>query len=92
MRRITVGGQPRQIIHETVCSKTLNAKWTGGVAQAVERLLCEIKPQCLRKIKERQCCWVGGWYLALALGEEPAWSLWVSCSLVGCLLPSWSWR
>jgi hypothetical protein len=39
IRRITVQGQPRQIAGETPISKITRAKWTGGVAQAVEHLL-----------------------------------------------------
>jgi hypothetical protein len=31
----------RQIVHETPISKITRAKWTGGVAQAVECLLCK---------------------------------------------------
>jgi hypothetical protein len=36
--RIEVHSQPWQIIHETSISKITTAKWTGGVAQAVEHL------------------------------------------------------
>jgi hypothetical protein len=41
IRKITVSGQPGQILCETPISKIARAKWTGGVAQAVEHLLCE---------------------------------------------------
>jgi hypothetical protein len=44
VRRIKVQGQSRQMIHETCplppISKITRAKWTGGVAQVVEHLLC----------------------------------------------------
>jgi hypothetical protein len=36
-----VGGQPRQIVHETPISKIMEAKWIGGVAQVGEHLLCK---------------------------------------------------
>jgi hypothetical protein len=39
--RIAVQGLPRQIVHETPISKITWAKWTGGVDQVVECLLCE---------------------------------------------------
>jgi hypothetical protein len=38
-----IQGQPRQTVHETPISKTTRAKWTGGVAQGVEQLLCKHK-------------------------------------------------
>jgi hypothetical protein len=42
IRRIEVQGQPGQIVHENPpISKLTRAKWTGGVAHAVECLLCE---------------------------------------------------
>jgi hypothetical protein len=41
--RIMVQGQPRQTVHETPISKITRAKWTGGVTQAVEHLLCKHK-------------------------------------------------
>jgi hypothetical protein len=41
--RITVWGQPRQIVWETLISKITRAKWTGGVAQALECLLSKCK-------------------------------------------------
>jgi hypothetical protein len=43
IKRITFGGQPRQIVHKTPISKIIRAKWTAGVAQAVEHLLCKCK-------------------------------------------------
>jgi hypothetical protein len=42
--RIKVRGQPGRIVHETPISKITRAKWTGGVAQALESLLCSTKP------------------------------------------------
>jgi hypothetical protein len=39
--RISVQSQPGQIVHRTPFSKISRAKWTGGVAQGVEHLLCE---------------------------------------------------
>jgi hypothetical protein len=42
IRRITVQGQSRQIVCKTPISKITRAKWTGGVAQMVERL-CKLK-------------------------------------------------
>jgi hypothetical protein len=47
IRRITVQGQPRQVVHKAPFSKITTAKWTGGVAQEVERLQAgspEFKP------------------------------------------------
>jgi hypothetical protein len=41
MQRITVPGQPKQIVQETPISKITRAKWTGGMAQAIEHLLCK---------------------------------------------------
>jgi hypothetical protein len=43
IKRITVGGQPRQIVHKTPISKTIRAKWPIGVSQEVEHLLCKCK-------------------------------------------------
>jgi hypothetical protein len=34
-------GQPEQIVCETPISKVTRAKWTGGVVQVVEHLLCK---------------------------------------------------
>jgi hypothetical protein len=42
MGRIETGGQPRQIVCKTSIFKTARAKWTGGVAQAIEGLLCKL--------------------------------------------------
>jgi hypothetical protein len=39
--RIMVQGQPRQIVHKTLSPKISRAKWTAGVAQVVELLLCK---------------------------------------------------
>jgi hypothetical protein len=41
IQRITVLGQPREILHQTPISKISRAKWAGGVAQVVECLLCK---------------------------------------------------
>jgi hypothetical protein len=41
IRKIMVQGQPGQILQETPISKITRAKWTGGVAQVVECLLCK---------------------------------------------------
>jgi hypothetical protein len=41
IRRTVVRGQLRQ--SDMLISKTTRAKWTGGVAQAVEHLLCKHK-------------------------------------------------
>jgi hypothetical protein len=54
IRRITVQGQSRQIVQETPISKTTRAKWTGGMAQAVEHLLC--KHEALRRKKKKKPC------------------------------------
>jgi hypothetical protein len=43
--RIAFGGQPGQIVWETAIPKITRAKWDGGVAQPVERLLCKLKAQ-----------------------------------------------
>jgi hypothetical protein len=37
-----VGSQPGQIVHETPISKITSAKYTGGVAQEVECLICKV--------------------------------------------------
>jgi hypothetical protein len=39
--RIMVWGQPRQILHVRSHLKIARTKWTGGVAQAIEHLLCK---------------------------------------------------
>jgi hypothetical protein len=41
--RISVQGQPGQIVPETPSPKTTRAKWTGGVAQAVEHLPLQVR-------------------------------------------------
>jgi hypothetical protein len=56
--KITVQGQPRQIVLETPISKITRAKWTGSVAQALECLLFKCaalrsNPDSTKK-KERQ--------------------------------------
>jgi hypothetical protein len=40
-RSIMVQSQPGQIVQETPTSKITRPKWTGGVAQVVEQLLCK---------------------------------------------------
>jgi hypothetical protein len=39
--RIEVWGQYRQVVHKTSISKITTAKWTRGVSQAIELLLCK---------------------------------------------------
>jgi hypothetical protein len=39
--RTEVQGQPRQVFLKTPISTIITAKWTGGVAQVVERQLCK---------------------------------------------------
>jgi hypothetical protein len=41
IRRISVQGQLRQIVCETLSHKITSVKWTGGMTQAVEHLLCK---------------------------------------------------
>jgi hypothetical protein len=44
IKRISVRGQPRQILHKTpLISKITRIKWIGGIAKAVECLLCKCK-------------------------------------------------
>jgi hypothetical protein len=43
IRRITIQNEPRQIVHETPISKITREKWTGGMVQVVEHLLCKCK-------------------------------------------------
>jgi hypothetical protein len=43
IRRIAVGGHPRHIVQETPIPKITRAKWTEGMAQVVEHLLCKCK-------------------------------------------------
>jgi hypothetical protein len=46
IRRITVHGQPGEIVLETPSPKKITrAIWTEGVAQVVECLFCKFKPQ-----------------------------------------------
>jgi hypothetical protein len=40
IRSITVQGQPGQTIHKTSISKITSTKWTGGMAEVIEHLLC----------------------------------------------------
>jgi hypothetical protein len=51
IRRITVRGHPGQIVQETPISKVTRAKWTGGVAQAVELRLCKLQALSSKKLK-----------------------------------------
>jgi hypothetical protein len=39
--RITVPGQPGQILLKTLISKIIRAKWIKGVTQEVEHLVCK---------------------------------------------------
>jgi hypothetical protein len=59
MQRITVPGQPKQIVQETPISKITRAKWTGGMAQAIEHLLCKCEAlssnPSLTKKKKNSC-------------------------------------
>jgi hypothetical protein len=41
IRRIKVQSHPRQTVHKTPISKITRAKWTRGVAQALEYLICK---------------------------------------------------
>jgi hypothetical protein len=43
IRRIVVQVQQGQIVHKTPISKVTRVKWTRGLAQAVEFLLCRSK-------------------------------------------------
>jgi hypothetical protein len=43
IRRIKIRGHPQQIVHKTPISKITKAKWTGGMVQGVEHLLCKHK-------------------------------------------------
>jgi hypothetical protein len=43
IRRIVVQGLPRQIVVRPHLQKITRARWTGGVAQAIEHLLCKCK-------------------------------------------------
>jgi hypothetical protein len=53
-----VQGQPRQVVCKTLIFKITRAKWTGGVTQAVEHLLCKrkalsSKPQSHKKRQKK---------------------------------------
>jgi hypothetical protein len=52
IKRIKFRGQPVQIVGETQISKITRAKWTGGMAQAVEHLLC--KHKILQKTRQNK--------------------------------------
>jgi hypothetical protein len=59
IRRIVVQGQPRQKVHEIPISKITRGKWTGGVVQAVQLLLCKHEalssnPSPTKKGKEKK--------------------------------------
>jgi hypothetical protein len=41
IRSMAVQGQPRQMVQEIPIFKITRAKWTGGMAKAVECLLCK---------------------------------------------------
>jgi hypothetical protein len=43
MGSMEVQCQPGQIVHKSPSPKTTRAKWAGGMAQAVECLLCKCK-------------------------------------------------
>jgi hypothetical protein len=54
-----VQGQPRQIVLKNLTSKITRAKWTKGVAQAVQCLLCKYealssKPHTKKKTKKQK--------------------------------------
>jgi hypothetical protein len=44
--------QPRQVVHETTNSK-IRAKWTAGMAQVVECLLCKLEALSSNPTNER---------------------------------------
>jgi hypothetical protein len=54
----------RKIVYETPISKIIRAKWTGGVAQTVEHLLCKqeslspTKKTQLHKKKKKNHFWI----------------------------------
>jgi hypothetical protein len=50
IRRIVAGGQPGQIVLETLCQKKLSQKRAGGEAQGV---VPEFKPQYHQKKKKK---------------------------------------
>jgi hypothetical protein len=43
IRRLLVEGHSRQIVCETPIFKITRAKWTGGLAQVVQHLICKCK-------------------------------------------------
>jgi hypothetical protein len=50
-----VPGQPKQIVPETPIFKITRAKWTEGMAQAVEQLLCKceaLSPNTHQKVNK----------------------------------------
>jgi predicted phosphohydrolase len=58
IRKITVQGQPSQIVQDPI-SKITRPKWAVGVARAIEYLLCntqspEFKPQFHPKKKKKE--------------------------------------
>jgi hypothetical protein len=60
IRRITVQGQPKQIVHKTTISKIARAKQTGHVALSVEHLFCKHKtlnsnPSSINKQQKQKC-------------------------------------
>jgi hypothetical protein len=59
MKRIVVGSQLQQIVREDSISRATRAKWTGGVAQVVDHLICKCKalssnPSLTKKKKEKE--------------------------------------
>jgi hypothetical protein len=51
IRRIVVGSQPGQIVHETLSRKNPTQKRAGGVAQGEDP---EFKPHCTAKKKKKE--------------------------------------
>jgi hypothetical protein len=58
IRRITVWGQPRQIVRETLSRKNPSQKRAGGVAQSVGP---KFKPQYCKKEKKKKSNDVHWW-------------------------------
>jgi hypothetical protein len=58
IRRITVQGQSRQVVHKTPSSKITRAKWTESVAEAEEYLLwkCEALSSKSSPTKKKKRC------------------------------------
>jgi hypothetical protein len=57
MGRIVVRGQPTEIVFETPAtsiSKITRAKWTRGMAQAVENLLCKCESLSSNSIPQKK--------------------------------------